>query len=163
VYIYNERQNIPDYTHGLCKHYNLSTENDYESVVYLLTYVCTAVKFWWAKICMYTLDGILVIELWVDGNQIQHYYLNHCLYMLPTSQQSVFLQTVLVMWTPQLSVGLCYQREYVLFECLGENVWLCSVVIPKMFLKIRFSCTWHTHYVSYSLHMIVQIWQKVLP
>jgi hypothetical protein len=74
--------------------------------------------------------------------------------------QSVSLQTVLVMWTLQLSVGVYYLREHILFECLGENVGLHSVMIPKRFLKIRFSCLWHTDCVSYSLHMIVQIWQK---
>jgi hypothetical protein len=48
----------------------------------------------------------------------------------------------------------------ILFECLGENVGLNSVVISKRFLKIRFSCPWRTHCVLYSLHMIVQIWQS---
>jgi hypothetical protein len=45
IYIYHERPNIPNDTRGLSKHFNLSTENDYQSVVYRLTYVSTEVKF----------------------------------------------------------------------------------------------------------------------
>jgi hypothetical protein len=32
IYIYNERQSIPDDTHGLCKQFNLPIENDCEYV-----------------------------------------------------------------------------------------------------------------------------------
>jgi hypothetical protein len=39
-----------------------------------------------AKICMHSYDGILVIELWVNGNKIQYCFIHHCLYMLPSSQ-----------------------------------------------------------------------------
>jgi hypothetical protein len=75
--------------------------------------------------------------------------------------QSVFLQTLVVMWTLQPSVGVYYLREQILFECLRENVGLhYSVIKQKRFLKIRFSCPQHTHCVSYSPHMIVQIWQR---
>jgi hypothetical protein len=48
------------------------------------------------------------------------------------------------------------------FESLGEKVGLHSVIIPKRFFKIRFSCLWHTHCVSYSLHIIVHIWKKTI-
>jgi hypothetical protein len=58
---------------------------------------------------------------------------------------TVSLQTVLVMWTLQLSLDVYYLTEHILFECLGENVGLHSVIIPKRFLKIRFSCLWPTH------------------
>jgi hypothetical protein len=49
---HNKRQNIPDDTHGLCKHFNMSIENGYESVDYLLTYVSTDVLMYnvhWAS------------------------------------------------------------------------------------------------------------------
>jgi hypothetical protein len=35
IYIYHEWQNIPDDAHYICKHFNMSTENEYGSVVYL--------------------------------------------------------------------------------------------------------------------------------
>jgi hypothetical protein len=55
--------------------------------------------------------------------------------------QSVFLQAILVMWTLQLSVAVYYLREHILFECLGENVGLHFVIIPKRGFKgSRFSC-----------------------
>jgi hypothetical protein len=44
--------------------------------------------------------------------------------------QSVFLQTVLVMWTLQLSVGVYCLRVYILFECLG-----IGIIIPRVFWK----------------------------
>jgi hypothetical protein len=44
-------------------------------------------------------------------------------------------------------------------ESLVENVGLHSVIIPKMFFRARFSCHWHTHCVSHSLHLIAHIWQ----
>jgi hypothetical protein len=45
-------------------------------------------------------------------------------------------------------------------ESLVENVGLHSVITPKMFFRDRFSCPWHTHCVSHSLHLIVHIWQN---
>jgi hypothetical protein len=74
--------------------------------------------------------------------------------------QSVFLQTVLVMSTLELSVSVYYLREQLLFECLGENTGLHSVIIPKRFLIIRFSCpaiVCHIPYTWLFCHMTTRM------
>jgi hypothetical protein len=95
------------------------------------------------------------------------------LYMLPTSQfvgmsskenlhfmsQSVFSNSYTDVSTTSKWWCILPNRTCI-FVSLGKNVGLHSVIKPKRFFKIRFSCPSHTHCVSYSLLIIVHIWQK---
>jgi hypothetical protein len=82
---------------------------------------------------------------------------------LPFTSQPLFLQTLLVMWTLELSDDVYHLTEHVFFQFWLKMLDFILLSYQTGFWKSSLTALdIHTHCGSYYLYVILYIWQKIL-